>query len=149
MLRNANYINHRSSTLCFVSRSDALINPKWTVSQRFRAHLTRSMTRSLGAELTGSSLIMMISSLGNSFPSDGPPSHRNTHTHTGLVSTTMAKLTPLTCLSKRAICKAKSINVSLHGSQHSLISKMPNHCDCATTDRSLSSGFGFNLANSQ
>lgn len=33
------------------------------------------MTRSLGAELTGSSLIMMISSPGSSFPSDGPPAH--------------------------------------------------------------------------
>lgn len=37
------------------------------------AHLTRSMTLSRGAELTGSSLIMMISSPGSSFPSDGPP----------------------------------------------------------------------------
>lgn len=37
------------------------------------SHLTRSITLSLGAELTGSSLIMMISSPGISLPSDGPP----------------------------------------------------------------------------
>lgn len=43
--------------------------------QGFGVYLTRSMTRSLGAELTGSSLIMMISSPGSSFPSDGPPAN--------------------------------------------------------------------------
>lgn len=37
------------------------------------AYLTRSITLSLGAELTGSSLIMMISSPGMSLPSEGPP----------------------------------------------------------------------------
>lgn len=37
------------------------------------SYLTRSITLSLGAELTGSSLIMMISSPGISLPSDGPP----------------------------------------------------------------------------
>lgn len=36
-------------------------------------YLTRSITLSLGAELTGSSLIMMISSPGVSLPSEGPP----------------------------------------------------------------------------
>ncbi len=41
------------------------------------SYLTRSITLSLGAELTGSSLIMMISSPGISLPSDGPPA--NTH----------------------------------------------------------------------
>lgn len=39
------------------------------------SYLTRSITLSLGAELTGSSLIMMISSPGMSLPSDGPPVH--------------------------------------------------------------------------
>ncbi|TNN47703.1 hypothetical protein EYF80_042080 [Liparis tanakae] len=42
------------------------------------------MTRSLGAELTGSSLIMMISSPGSRFPSDGPP------------TSSLTPLTPLT-----------------------------------------------------
>lgn len=45
----------------------------------FCIYLTRSMTRSLGAELTGSSFIMMISSPGSSFPSDGPPTNIQTH----------------------------------------------------------------------
>ena len=36
-------------------------------------YLTRSMTRSLGAALTASSLIMTISSPGMSLPSEGPP----------------------------------------------------------------------------
>lgn len=40
-----------------------------------QAYLTRSMTLSLGAELTGSLLIMMISSPGTSLPSDGPPAN--------------------------------------------------------------------------
>lgn len=55
---------------------------RWRIARDFffGAHLTRSMTRSRGAELTGSSLIMMISSPGSSFPSDGPPTHTLTHT---------------------------------------------------------------------
>lgn len=39
-------------------------------------HLTRSMTRSLGAALTGSSLIITIWSPGISLPSEGPPGHK-------------------------------------------------------------------------
>lgn len=39
-------------------------------------YLTRSMTLSLGAVLTGSSLIIMIWSPGISFPSEGPPADR-------------------------------------------------------------------------
>lgn len=64
--------------LCFLRGSTPWYSFDPGRSQGFQAHLTRSMTRSLGAELTGSSLIMMISSPGNSFPSDGPP----TRTHT-------------------------------------------------------------------
>lgn len=41
------------------------------------SYLTRSMTLSLGAELTGSSLIIMISSPGISLPSEGPPVNTN------------------------------------------------------------------------
>lgn len=43
------------------------------------SYLTRSITLSLGAELTGSSLIMMISSPGMSLPSDGPPANAQKH----------------------------------------------------------------------
>lgn len=51
------------------------------------------MTRSLGAELTASSLIIMISSPGISFPSDGPPANmhtraQNAHECTGTQSHT-------------------------------------------------------------
>lgn len=45
------------------------------------SYLTRSITRSLGAELTASSLIMMISSPGISLPSDGPPANAPKHNH--------------------------------------------------------------------
>lgn len=56
------------------------------------SYLTRSITLSLGAELTGSSLIMMISSPGISLLSDGPPANtQNTsyvvemvHSHTNV-----------------------------------------------------------------
>lgn len=45
-------------------------------TEEWVTHLTRSMTRSLGAALTGSSLIITIWSPGISLPSEGPPGEK-------------------------------------------------------------------------
>lgn len=57
----------------------------WQTERDSLVYLTRSMTRSLGAELTASSLIMMISSPGISFPSEGPPRQIYEQTSVGIV----------------------------------------------------------------
>lgn len=64
------------------------------------SYLTRSITLSLGAELTGSSLIMMISSPGISLPSDGPPAtiyQTTLQAHTRVIQNALHFLSVLSC----------------------------------------------------